>query len=156
MFNQPTPIGFAGKVELVLYDAKTQSAVTAWVHHNTPTLTLRSGLAAWMTGSAFAPPTHIALGTGTASATNISASSLHMEIARSAITTNQLWNTYSALFITTFGTNQGNGTIREVGLLNSATGGALWAIASAPSIVKTTANTLQATWYLAVTSGSAL
>ena len=130
---------------------------TAWSGHNLITNVARNQLASFLTGAAITAPNWIGLGTGTASATSVSASGLQFEVNRQSAVTRELYNSYSARYVATFGTTEGNGVLRELGLFtHSGIGtGKLWAIADI-SATKTTANTMSVTWFLAILTGSAL
>ncbi len=142
----------AGEVTIVMSDVYTKKVWTAFKDHNMIVLGARSAIASFLTGGVVGPPSAIALGTGTASATAISAAGLQFEIARSAFVQNNLLGGYSAQYVVNFGTNQGNGYIQELGLFG---GTFMYAIASA-SANKTTANTMAITWTLGVMTGSAM
>ncbi len=148
--------GMAGRVVVTMEDVRNGRKWTAWDRHNLIVATVRTGLVAWLTGSSFNPPNWIGIGTGTASATAISASGLQFETVRQSATVRENLSQYTAKYVTTYGTPIGNGTIREAGLFNaSGAAGALFAIA-AMNVVKNSSNAMSITWFLAVMSGSAL
>lgn len=125
--------------------------------HNLVTLVFRSGLASWFTGSALSFPTAVAYGTGTASATSISASGLQFEIGRVPIFAAGVVGGYTARFSALIQPTGATGTIREFGLFThlSANSAAMFAIISA-NIPKGTASAVDIVWDLVPFTGSAL
>ena len=94
------------------------SAISASGISYTPVMTigLRTGWAAWLTGSAWNSPTAIAFGSGTASATAVSANGLQFEVERALVTKSAL-SIMSAEFVAVMPFSVAY-TVREVGLFN--------------------------------------
>ena len=171
-------LSFRGDVQVEIIDELAHQSLPTYSSRNTLTLTYRTGWAAWLTGSALNPPTAIGVGSGTASATNISASSLQYELMRKTVGSewgSNLDARFSAIFATGELTNI---PINELGLFSSpwttgwtwngannmfglerwgsATPWSLFAIAPASITGKSPVQRMQITWRLSVWTASAL
>lgn len=145
-------LNMRGRIEAILYNAKTGEPVKHVIYDNT----VVTGGRAWVMhniysgGAASAQVlSHMAIGTST-TAPATSDSGLGSEATRKAVgtftTTNLTSNPPNMDFIVSFATNEGNTTIGEAAIFNSSSGGTMFNRATFATLDKTTSNTLSLTY----------
>jgi hypothetical protein len=111
--------------------------------HNTVTTAGKNGAADQVLASpTLNKPTHMAIGTGTPSAT-----ALGVELDRNALTS-KTRSTNVVTMVGDWAAGDGTGAITEAGVFDAATTGNMWVSASFSVINKGAGDTLQVTWTL--------
>lgn len=141
--NAEDTIKARGKVYLVLRgaDGKVKETRTA----NTVTSAGLAGIADQILASpSLGVPTHMAVGTGTPSAT-----ALGTELDRNALAT-KTRSTATITMTATWAAGDGTGAITEAGVFDASSSGNMWLSASFSVINKGASDTLDISWDLAV------
>lgn len=148
--NVASQASMRGNVLLTVRDAETGRVIQRQRVKNLVVDTGRTLIAQLLSGSA-PRPSHLAVGTSS-TAVGGSDTTLISEVGRVAITTGSVSG--NVLTIAAYiGSAVANGfTLREVGLLNAASGGTLFARALISSIVKSSSVTITVTWTFTITS----
>jgi hypothetical protein len=133
-----------GHVEFELRDANGELK-ERWELDNTVTTAGKNGLADQILAApTLAKPTHMAIGTGSPSAT-----ALGVELDRNALA-NKTRSGAVITFTATWAAGDGTGTLTEAGVFDAASGGNMWCSTSFAAKPKAAGDTLSATWTFTV------
>jgi hypothetical protein len=133
-----------GHVEFELRDANGELK-ERWELDNTVTVAGKNGLADQILAApTLAKPTHMAIGTGTPSATALGA-----ELDRNALA-NKTRSAAVITFTATWAAGDGTGTLTEAGVFDAASAGNMWCSTSFAAKPKAAGDTLSATWTFTV------
>lgn len=136
-------VGLKGHVAFKL--EHEDGSVEEWEVDNVVTTAGKNGLADQILAApTLAKPTHMALGTGTPSAT-----ALGTELDRNALSGKTRSNAI-VTFTATWAAGDGTGTLTEAGIFDAASAGNMWCSATYAAKVKAAADTLSATWTFTV------
>jgi hypothetical protein len=137
-------LGLRGHLACVLLDEDGRIKVE-WETDNVVTTAGKNGLADQILAApTLGKPTHMALGTGTPTAT-----ALQTELDRNALTSKTRSNAVIT-FACTWAAGDATGTLTEAGVFDAASAGNMWCSASYAAKVKAAADTLAATWTFTV------
>jgi hypothetical protein len=133
-----------GHVEFELRDENGELK-DRWELDNTVTTNGKNGLADQILAApTLAKPTHMAIGTGTPSAT-----ALGTELDRNALA-NKTRSGAVITFTATWAAGDGTGTLTEAGIFDAASAGNMWCSTSFTAKPKAAGDTLSATWTFTV------
>lgn len=136
-------VGLKGHVAFKL--EHEDGSVEEWEVDNVVTTAGKNGLADQILAApTLSKPTHMALGTGTPSAT-----ALGTELDRNALSGKTRSNAI-VTFTATWAAGDGTGTLTEAGIFDAASAGNMWCSATYAAKVKAAADTLSATWTFTV------